>query len=77
MLQKRLGMVSSWIDAVDKDDRIRGKVNTCGAVTGRMTHSSPNLAQVPAVYSPYGEECRELFTVEEGYKLVGMDASGL
>jgi len=77
MLQKRLGMVSSWIDAIDKDDRIRGKVNTCGAVTGRMTHSSPNLAQVPAVYSPYGEECRELFTVEEGYKLVGMDASGL
>jgi len=77
MLQKRLGLVSSWIDAVDKDDRIRGKVNTCGAVTGRMTHSSPNLAQVPAVYSPYGEDCRELFTVEEGYKLVGMDASGL
>jgi len=77
MLQKRLGLVSSWIDAIDKDDRIRGKVNTCGAVTGRMTHSSPNLAQVPAVYSPYGEECRELFTVEEGYKLVGMDASGL
>ena len=77
MLQKRLGLVSSWIDAVDKDDRIRGKVNTCGAVTGRMTHSSPNLAQVPAIYSPYGEDCRELFTVEEGYKLVGMDASGL
>ena len=77
MLQKRLGLVSSWIDAVDKDDRIRGKVNTCGAVTGRMTHSSPNLAQVPASHSPYGEDCRELFTVEEGYKLVGMDASGL
>jgi len=77
MLQKRLGMVSSWIDAIDKDDRIRGKVNSCGAVTGRMTHSSPNLAQVPAVYSPYGKKCRELFTVEEGYKLVGIDASGL
>jgi len=77
MLQKRLGLVSAWIDAVDDTGRIHGKVNTCGAVTGRMTHSSPNLAQVPASYSPYGEDCRELFTVSEGYKLVGMDASGL
>ena len=77
MLQKRLGLVSAWIDAVDETGRIHGKVNTCGAVTGRMTHSSPNLAQVPASHSPYGEDCRELFTVEEGYKLVGMDASGL
>ena len=77
MLQKRLGLVSAWIDAIDKGDRIHGKVNSCGAVTGRMTHSKPNLAQVPASNSPYGEECRELFTVEEGYKLVGMDASGL
>ena len=77
MLQKRLGLVSAWIDAVDETGRIHGKVNTCGAVTGRMTHSSPNLAQVPSSHSPYGEDCRELFTVEEGYCLVGMDASGL
>lgn len=77
MLQKRLGLVSAWIDAVDETGRIHGKVNTCGAVTGRMTHSSPNLAQVPASHSPYGEDCRELFTVEDGYCLVGMDASGL
>jgi DNA polymerase I-like protein with 3'-5' exonuclease and polymerase domains len=77
MLQKRLGLVSAWIDAVDETGRIHGKVNTCGAVTGRMTHSSPNLAQVPASHSPYGEDCRELFTVDDGYCLVGMDASGL
>ena len=42
-----------------------------------MTHSSPNLAQVPASYSPYGKECRSLFTVPYGYKLVGCGASGL
>ena len=77
MIQKRLGLVGAWIDAIDDNDRIHGYVNTCGAVTGRMTHSKPNLAQVPSSSSPYGEECRELFTVEEGYKLVGMDASGL
>jgi DNA polymerase I-like protein with 3'-5' exonuclease and polymerase domains len=77
MLQKRLAMVSSWIEAVDMQDRIHGSVNSCGAVTGRMTHSKPNLAQVPASGSPYGKECRSLFKVDDGYKLVGMDASGL
>ena len=35
------------------------------------------MAQVPAVYSPYGKECRGLWTVDKGYKLVGVDASGL
>jgi DNA polymerase I-like protein with 3'-5' exonuclease and polymerase domains len=35
------------------------------------------MAQVPAVYSPYGEECRSVWIVPEGYKLVGIDASGL
>jgi len=35
------------------------------------------MAQVPAVYSPYGKECRGLWVVPSGYKLVGVDASGL
>jgi DNA polymerase I-like protein with 3'-5' exonuclease and polymerase domains len=37
------------------------------------------MAQVPAVYSPYGKECRELWTVSnpETHQLVGTDASGL
>ena len=42
-----------------------------------MTHHSPNMAQVPSVGSEYGSECRELFTVPEGYKLVGIDAASL
>jgi DNA polymerase I len=77
-ISKRLAMVKSWIEAIDEaDGRVHGRVNSCGAVTGRMTHSKPNLAQVPASYSPYGKECRELWTVPKGKKLVGMDASGL
>jgi DNA polymerase I len=71
-LQKRVGMLKSWIDAVKDDGRIHGRVNTCGAVTGRMTHSSPNMAQIPSE-----SEYRSCFTVPEGYKLVGIDASGL
>ena len=69
-------MVESWLEAQQEDGRIYGYVNSCGAVTGRMSHSSPNLAQVPS-RSELGKECRELFTVKGGYTLVGMDASGL
>ena len=77
MIQKRIAQVQSWLDAVKDDGRVHGYVNPCGAVTGRMTHSSPNMGQVPAVYSPYGKQCRDVWTVPKGYKLVGMDASGL
>jgi hypothetical protein len=77
LVQKRIAQVQSWVDAVQTDGRVHGQVNAIGAVTGRMTHSSPNMAQVPAVYSPYGEECRSCWIVPEGYKLVGVDASGL
>lgn len=70
-LQKHSGMVSSWIDAC-KDGRIHGFVNPNGAVTGRMTHSKPNLGQVPS-----GSEFRKLFKAPEGRVMVGIDASGL
>lgn len=72
-LVKLNGMVTSWIDSCDATThRIHGRVNTCGAVTGRMTHSSPNLAQIPSL-----KIARECFTVDEGNVLVGCDASGL
>jgi len=77
LLQKRAAQVSSWIDALQDDGRVHGSVICTGAITGRMAHRSPNMAQVPAVYSPYGKECRACWTVPDGYKLVGVDASGL
>ena len=77
MVQKRIAQIQSWVDAVQDNGRVHGYVNSNGAVTGRMTHSKPNMGQVPAVYSPYGRECREVWTVPSGYTLVGMDASGL
>jgi len=77
MLQKRIAQIDSWLEAIGTDGRVHGRVITNGAVTGRMTHHSPNMAQVPNSGSPYGLECRDLWTVEKGYKLVGIDASGL
>lgn len=81
MISKRLGQLIDgkwgWLKCVKEDGRIHGSVNPCGAVTGRATHSSPNVAQVPSINSPYGKECRELFTVPAGWWQVGVDASGL
>lgn len=77
MCQKRASQVDSWIKAVTEKGRIHGRVRPIGAVTGRMAHSSPNMAQVPAVRAEYGKQCRELFTVPKDRVLVGADASGL
>ena len=79
LLQKRTGLLKSWIQECQEDDRVRGRVMTLRTVTGRMAHNSPNMAQVPATYSPYGKECRELWTVSNPntHVLMGTDASGL
>ena len=77
MLQKRIAQIESWIDAVSSDGRVHGKVITNGAVTGRMTHSKPNMAQIPNSGSAYGPDCRRCWIVEDGNVLVGADASGL
>lgn len=80
LLIKRMGQLAegqqAWMK-LENNGRLYGRVNPNGAVTGRCTHSNPNVAQVPRVGSPYGEECRSLFKASEGYSLVGCDASGL
>lgn len=80
MLEKRLGQIAvgpqAWFRHV-RNGRIHGRINGNGAHTGRMTHSSPNMAQVPANDAPYGEECRDCFIADEGFVLVGCDADAL
>lgn len=79
MIQKRLGQLAlgpqAWLKKVECG-RIHGGVNTLGTVTGRMSHSHPNIAQVPANGKPYGVDCRGLFGNSMG-SLVGADADGL
>ena len=78
MIQKRVAQVKSWLKELDETTgRVHGYVNPNGAITGRMTHSHPNMAQIPSSSSPYGKECRSCWIVPENYKLVGIDASGL
>jgi len=80
LVEKRIGQLSegnqAWLRLV-RSGRIHGSVNTNGAVTGRCTHSHPNIAQVPSVGAPYGAECRSLFGTRVGYSLVGADLAGL
>tara|TARA_R110001599_G_scaffold22638_1_gene83488 strand:- start:881 stop:2215 length:1335 start_codon:yes stop_codon:yes gene_type:complete len=77
LLQKRIAQIDSWIDATEEDGRVHGFVIPNGAITGRMTHRSPNMAQVPSSHSPYGKECRACWIVEDNNVLLGVDASGL
>lgn len=80
LIAKRIGQIAegkqAWLKAV-KNGVIYGRVNTNGAVTGRCTHSHPNVSQVPAAKSAYGKECRSLWRPFPGEKQVGVDAAGL
>ena len=80
LVQKRISQLNeggqAWMKC-EKNGKIHGSINPNGAVTGRATHSYPNMSQVPASSSPYGLDCRALFTVPDGWYLVGADASGL
>ena len=80
MIQKRLGQLAEGDQAYLKQikrGKIYGQVITNGAVTGRCTHHSPNLAQVCSSDLPYGKELRALFSASADMDFVGVDFSGL
>lgn len=81
VLTGRANMINTWLENVGPDSRIHGRVMTCGAGTRRMTHNSPNTANIPKASKkvPYGYECRSLWTVHnhELRRLVGYDAKSL
>ena len=77
LLQKRIAQIDSWFEAQQKDKRVHGFVIPNGTITGRMAHRNPNMAQVPSIRSPFGNECRSCWIVPKGYKLIGIDASSL
>lgn len=83
MLEKRIGQIGqskkgekAWLQVV-RNGKIHGGINPNGARTGRATHSHPNIAQVPKAPKPYGQECRQLFIVPKGWKLLGSDTGQL
>lgn len=82
LIEKRLGQIAdgknAWLKLVNNQTGcIHGDVITNGCITGRCSHRNPNMAQVPAAYSPYGKECRSLFHAPDGWELIGVDAKAL
>jgi DNA polymerase I len=80
LLNKRIAQIANGTQAWlkhERDGKIHGTCNTNSCVTQRASHSFPNLGQVPSTSAPFGKECRELFTVPKGKRLVGIDVSSL
>jgi len=91
LIKHRLGMLhdgkGSFLKSVQEDGRIHGDVNSNGCVTGRMSHSKPNMNVPKTQVGPdgvlwgragiWGADFRALFTASDGRKIVGCDASGL
>ena len=82
LIEKRLGQIAdgknAWLKLVNNETGcVHGDVITNGCITGRCSHRNPNMAQVPAAYSPYGKECRSLFHAPDGWELIGVDAKAL
>lgn len=89
MCQQRAELAQSWISCISPvTGRLHHSVNTNGAVTGRMTHSDPNVnspkirkgKNKEILYGfdgDFGFECRSCFCPRPGWWQVGTDASGL
>ena len=79
---------TSVYNLLDKKDIIHGRLYIDGTVSGRCSHSNPNLSTMPSVRSDdngpilgikggYAYEVRSFFKARSGYKQVGFDAKGL
>jgi DNA polymerase I-like protein with 3'-5' exonuclease and polymerase domains len=83
---KRMGAIAdgkqSWMKHMRyRDNNMRARIHPVvihnGAVTGRMAHHTPPVAQVPRVGNPYGVEMRSCWITTPGFVLVGCDAEGI
>lgn len=70
---QRRSILQGLLDSVRPDGRIPQRI-TGIASTGRLTHGG--IVNIPGVKSFFGKQMRKIFTVPEGYALVGVDASG-
>lgn len=77
-LSNRYSVLTEWLNAaVRPSNRIHGTFNSIGAWTHRMSHSNPNMANIPSGGSLYADEFRSLWTVPADKLLVGVDADGI
>jgi len=78
ILSNRLSVVTEWLNAFnERTHRIHGSFLPIGSWTGRMSHSNPNVANIPSGDSAYSGVMRSLWQVPGGSHLVGVDADGI
>lgn len=93
LLASRLSDIDEWLALTERDENgevsVHGSFSSIGAWTHRLSHSKPNLANVPvAKRSPkdtefetlvndLNDKMRSLWRARKGYRLVGTDADGL
>lgn len=90
-LEGRRSSLEEWLGLVQEDGKIHGKFWHIGAWTERMSHSSPNQANIAAPFpeerkpatpveeikAKYDREMRALWREEEGWWQVGTDADAI
>jgi len=88
-LEGRRSSLQEWVNCCGDDGRIHGKFWHIGAWTQRMSHSSPNQANIPSVFvgtpttpveeikARYDPHLRALFEADDDAYLVGCDADGI
>lgn len=89
VLSSRLADLKEWLGFVQEDGRIHGRYNGLGAWTHRVSHNSPNTANIPVAkrsdkdneferfVNDINDEMRRLFVAPKGMRLIGTDADGI
>lgn len=68
ILYTRLNLFESqWQPNIGEDGRLRGYCDALGAVTNRMTHNSPNLANIPAIQTKTIDDVETILYGYEGF----------
>lgn len=70
----RYNVLNTWLDNLDENDRLHGDSFVIGTPSMRTRHSI--ICNIPSVDVDWGVEVRKLFTVPDGWTLIGADSSG-
>lgn len=83
LLESRRRTLTEWLSLVQDEGRIHGRFYGIGAWTQRMSHQSPNTANIPSALKQdgtpklLGADMRSLWRAPPKRLLVGVDAEGI
>lgn len=72
--KSRYGVMKTWLENVDANNRLHGSCFTIGTPSMRARHNI--IANIPSVDAAWGKEIRQLFSVSDGWTFIGADSSG-